>query len=114
MFGLGSHRKQTPDEQKKLVGERAFAEVKCIDGDDSDCVHIGTTRRGTPVDIVRPVAEADRRICLGNIEFHYFAGYSGERKHNAGREHARGHPEQPQPHGGASRRRRQAGRKPCA
>ncbi|HQQ40767.1 MAG TPA: lactate racemase domain-containing protein, partial [Clostridia bacterium] len=80
VFGLGSHRKQTPDEQKKLVGERAFAEVKCIDGDDSDCVHIGTTRRGTPVDIVRPVAEADRRICLGNIEFHYFAGYSGGAK----------------------------------
>lgn len=80
VFGLGSHRKQTPDEQKKLVGERAFAEVKCIDGDDSDCVHIGTTRRGTPVDIVRAVAEADRRICLGNIEFHYFAGYSGGAK----------------------------------
>lgn len=80
VFGLGSHRKQTPDEQKKLVGERAFVEVKCIDGDDSDCVHIGTTRRGTPVDIVRPVAEADRRICLGNIEFHYFAGYSGGAK----------------------------------
>ncbi|HWP22223.1 MAG TPA: nickel-dependent lactate racemase [Candidatus Cryosericum sp.] len=80
VFGLGSHRKQTPDEQKKLVGERAFSEVKCIDGDDSDCVHIGTTRRGTPVDIVRAVAEADRRICLGNIEFHYFAGYSGGAK----------------------------------
>ncbi len=80
VFGLGSHRKQTPDEQKKLVGERAFAEVKCIDGDDSDCVHIGTTRRGTPVDIVRAVAQADRRICLGNIEFHYFAGYSGGAK----------------------------------
>jgi nickel-dependent lactate racemase len=80
VFGLGSHRKQTPDEQKKLVGERAFAEVKCIDGDDSDCVHIGTTQRGTPVDIVRAVAQADRRICLGNIEFHYFAGYSGGAK----------------------------------
>ncbi|MEN6593418.1 MAG: nickel-dependent lactate racemase [Clostridiaceae bacterium] len=80
VFGLGSHRKQTPDEQKKLVGERAFTDVTCIDGDDSDCVHIGTTRRGTPVDIVRAVAEAGRRICLGNIEFHYFAGYSGGAK----------------------------------
>ena len=26
------------------------------------------------------VAEADRRICLGNIEYHYFAGYSGGAK----------------------------------
>lgn len=80
VFALGSHRKQTPQEQRKLVGERAFSEITCIDGDDTDCVHIGTTSRGTPVDIVRVVAEADRRICLGNIEFHYFAGYSGGAK----------------------------------
>lgn len=80
VFALGSHRRQSAQEQKKLVGERAFSEVKCIDGDDSDCVHIGVTSRGTPVDIVRAVAEADRRICLGNIEFHYFAGYSGGAK----------------------------------
>ena len=29
------------------------------------------------MDITRAAAEADFRICLGNIEFHYFAGYSG-------------------------------------
>ena len=80
VFGLGSHRKQTPEEQKKLVGEAVYQDVKCIDGDDSDCVHYGYTSRGTPVDIVRAVAEADRRICLGNIEYHYFAGYSGGAK----------------------------------
>lgn len=80
VFGLGSHRKQTSEEQKKLVGDDTYSEVKCIDGDDSDCVHYGITSRGTPVDIVRAVAEADRRICLGNIEYHYFAGYSGGAK----------------------------------
>ena len=32
------------------------------------------------MDITRAVAEADYRICLGNIEFHYFAGYSGGAK----------------------------------
>lgn len=80
VFALGSHRKQTPQEQEKLVGERAFSEITCIDGDYSDCVHYGVTSRGTPVDIVRAVAEADRRICLGNIEYHYFAGYSGGAK----------------------------------
>ncbi len=80
VFGLGSHRKQTREEQKKLVGERVFESVKCIDGNASDCVHYGETSRGTPVDIVRTVAQADRRICLGNIEYHYFAGYSGGAK----------------------------------
>ena len=46
----------------------------------ADCVHMGTTKAGTPVDVFRVVAEADFRICLGNIEYHYFAGYSGGAK----------------------------------
>lgn len=80
VFALGSHRGHTPEEQKKLAGERAFAEIRCVDSDASDCVHLGDTTAGTPVDITRVVAEADRRICLGNIEYHYFAGYSGGAK----------------------------------
>ena len=56
VFALGSHRKHTEEEMRKLAGEQAFNEIRCI------------------------VAEADRRICLGNIEFHYFAGYSGGAK----------------------------------
>ena len=80
VFALGSHRKHTPEEMKKLAGERAYEEITCMDGDASDCVHMGTTSHGTPVDVVRVVAEADRRICLGNIEYHYFAGYSGGAK----------------------------------
>jgi len=80
VFALGSHRKHTEEEKKKLAGERAYSEIACIDGDASDCVSYGKTSRGTPVDIVRCVAEADRRICLGNIEYHYFAGYSGGAK----------------------------------
>lgn len=77
VFALGSHRKHTEAERKRLSGERAWNEIRCIDGDNSDCVHLGMTSRQTPVDIVRIVAQADRRICLGNIEYHYFAGYSG-------------------------------------
>ncbi len=89
VFALGSHRMHTPEEMKKLAGERAYEEITCMDGDASDCVHMGTTSHGTPVDVVRVVAEADRRICLGNIEYHYFAGYSGgSQGHHAGRIHS--------------------------
>lgn len=77
VFALGSHRRQTPEEMRKLSGERAFSEIRCLDSDPDDCVHFGVTSRGTPVDITRVVAEADRRILLANIEYHYFAGYSG-------------------------------------
>ena len=77
VFAVGSHRKQTDEERKKLVGERVYSEVRCVDSDPADCVSFGTTTAGTPVDITRAVAEADFRICTGNIEFHYFAGFSG-------------------------------------
>ena len=80
VFALGSHRRHTEEEKLHLAGERAYHEVKCVDTDPDDCVHIGVTDCGTPVDITRVVAEADRRICLGNIEYHYFAGYSGGAK----------------------------------
>lgn len=80
VFALGSHRKHTDEERKKLAGERAWKEIACVDSDPADCVHMGVTAAGTPVDITRAVAEADRRICLGNIEYHYFAGYSGGAK----------------------------------
>lgn len=80
VFGLGSHRRQTDAERRALAGERAFREIACVDSDADDTVRLGVTSRGTPVDVTRRVAEADRRICLGNIEYHYFAGYSGGAK----------------------------------
>ena len=80
MFARGSHRPQTPEEQAHLAGERAWKEIRCVDSDPDDTVRLGFTRRGTPVDIDRRAAEADRRICIGNVEYHYFAGYSGGAK----------------------------------
>lgn len=80
VFALGSHRRHSDEERKRLAGERAWKEIACVDSDPADCVHRGVTAAGTPVDITRVVAEADRRICLGNIEYHYFAGYSGGAK----------------------------------
>jgi nickel-dependent lactate racemase len=77
VFALGSHRKHTEEEKKVLVGEKVYSQIECIDSDVNDCINMGRTSSGTPMDIFRVVAEADRRICLGNIEYHYFAGYSG-------------------------------------
>ena len=80
VFALGSHRKHTEQEMRHLAGGKVFETVRCVDSDPDDCVRMGVTDAGTPVDITRVVAEADFRICTGNIEFHYFAGYSGGAK----------------------------------
>lgn len=79
VFALGSHRRHTEAEMRRLAGP-AWGAIHCADSGQNGFVPLGTTRRGTPVEIDRLVAEADRRICLGNIEYHYFAGYSGGAK----------------------------------
>ena len=77
VFALGSHRKQTEEEDRRLVGDEVYEKVRCVNSDPDDCILMGTSTNGTPFAISRVVAEADFRIALGNIEFHYFAGYSG-------------------------------------
>ena len=81
VLALGCHRSHTDEEKRMLVGEHVFnSAVKIIDSDKDRCIRLGICKNGTPIDIFEPVAKADRRICLGNIEFHYFAGYSGGSK----------------------------------
>ena len=79
-FALGSHRPSTVEEMKHLAGEEIYARVRCLDSNPDDTVHMGTTKRGTPADYDRRIMAADRRICIGNVEYHYFAGYSGGAK----------------------------------
>jgi len=80
IFALGSHRPQTPEEQSRLVGEAVFRRLYCTDVNREQFVELGYTRRGTPIQVFRPVVEADWRIYIGNIEYHYFAGYTGGAK----------------------------------
>jgi nickel-dependent lactate racemase len=80
VFALGNHRAHTEDEKKYIAGEDIFSRVRCIDADQTNVIHLGITSFGTPVDVFKKVAKADRVICLGNIEYHYFAGYSGGAK----------------------------------
>lgn len=80
VFALGIHRPHTKEEQEQLVGTAVYQRIRCYDSDPADVIHLGTTPLGTPVNITRRVALADHRILTGNIEFHYFAGYSGGAK----------------------------------
>ena len=77
VFALGYHRPHTKEEQRKLVGEAVFERVKCIDHDRHNCVNFGKSSKGTPIDIFAPITKSDLIIATGNLELHYFAGYSG-------------------------------------
>ncbi|MGE5483573.1 MAG: nickel-dependent lactate racemase [Ignavibacteriales bacterium] len=77
VFGLGIHRGHTTQERQGLAGASMHARLHCVDSDPGDTIRVGVTKRGTPVDVFKPVVDAGLRICLGNIEPHYFAGYSG-------------------------------------
>ncbi len=79
VFGLGIHRKQTEKEKISILGD-LYGQIKNIEHEVNDCVYLGKTKRGTPVEIFRPVLQADIVICTGSIEFHYYAGYSGGAK----------------------------------
>jgi nickel-dependent lactate racemase len=80
IIALGLH---PPLDRQQLIaklGEDIVAKYKVINHDVNQTVNIGTTSRGTLVDINRQVIEADFRISTGFIEPHLFAGFSGGRK----------------------------------
>jgi len=76
VIALGSHRNSTPEEHKTLLGP-AYGRVKCIDQNSRDSKYVGTSSFGHRIEIFRGIADADFVVCTGNIEYHYFAGYSG-------------------------------------
>ena len=80
LCALGSHRVHTEEERRRLVGDEVFGRVRVLDLDEDDCVRVGVTSAGTPLEVYRPYLDAELRVCTGNIEFHYFAGYSGGAK----------------------------------
>ncbi len=81
IFGLGIHRKHTEEEKRRLVGDDVCRRVRrLVDLDDQKCRLIGTTTAGTPVEVFEEALNADLLIATGNLEYHYFAGYSGGAK----------------------------------
>ncbi len=80
IFGMGIHRRHSEDEKRRLVGNDIYERIECIDSNEESYIDLGYTSRGTPVHLCKSIVEADIRICTGNIEYHYFAGYSGGAK----------------------------------
>jgi nickel-dependent lactate racemase len=81
VIARGTHRRLSPSDMEAKVGKEAVGrfEVKNHEN-DKDLVHLGESKKGTPVWINRTVVEADVRIEIGNVCAHPVAGYGGGAK----------------------------------
>lgn len=78
--GTGTHRGNTDDEWRSMVGEEIFARYRCIDHEGTNAETLaygGRSSFGYDVYFNREYVEADRRILMGFIEPHFMAGFSG-------------------------------------
>lgn len=83
IFGCGTHRAVTDEEAKRLVGEEVCKRIKTISHDcrGTDLIHVGNTKtHGNKLFLNRAFAEANVKVLLGDVGFHYYAGYGGGRK----------------------------------
>jgi len=77
---LGTHRKNTDDELREILGDEVVRRFRIVQNDafDQDTqVCIGTSSRGHEIWINREFLECDVKVLTGFIEPHFFAGFSG-------------------------------------
>jgi nickel-dependent lactate racemase len=84
IFGCGTHRAVSEEEAEELLGSEALKRVKTVShccNITTDLVYVGTTKTyGNKVHLNRIFVEADVKVLLGDVGFHYYAGYGGGRK----------------------------------
>lgn len=83
IVATGTHRDMTQEEYGFVFG-RHYEELKdrivVHDAKGSECVNLGTSKNGTPMEVNRVAVDADRLVIVTSVEPHYFAGYTGGRK----------------------------------
>ena len=78
VIGLGLHRPMTDDEIEAMLGPHADL---AVNHDPESVVEVGTVAAGdVPVEIGKPVVEADTVLSTGVVEPHQYAGFSGGAK----------------------------------
>lgn len=81
-FALGLHRAHTEEEIKKLLGEEIYGRFKFVQHEAGTfpVKSFGMTSRKTPIEIYTDIVGNDLIIGIGEVGFHYYAGYSGGAK----------------------------------
>lgn len=77
---LGTHRPNTPDELRAMLGDALVADYRLVQNDAFDPstqVNVGVSVRGHAVWLNRELMACDVKVLTGFIEPHFFAGFSG-------------------------------------
>lgn len=77
---LGTHRPQTEDELRNMLGEAVVSRYRIVQHnawDKNSMLPVGQNLAGRTVFVNRAYLEASVRILTGFIEPHFFAGFSG-------------------------------------
>lgn len=80
LVATGTHRGNSPEELREIVGDEVADSVTIINHDARDSgslVYLGRHGNDVPVWLNRHWVEADVRITTGFVEPHFFAGFSG-------------------------------------
>ncbi|MFC1582140.1 nickel-dependent lactate racemase [Planctomycetota bacterium] len=83
LLGNGTHRENTAEEIETMFGPDLAHHIiiaNHVADDPRRNEHVGITAAGRPVELDRIYTEADKRIAIGFIEPHFFAGFSGGAK----------------------------------
>lgn len=81
-IAYGTHPPQSDEESKAAYGKTyekySFVHHDCHDKEQF--VRLGSTSRGTAVEVRKDILAADLILTIGAVSHHYFAGYGGARK----------------------------------
>jgi len=82
LIATGTHHSPNQDQLKQLLGKRIVQEYKVVSNDNktSEYVPIGRSTFDHEMSINKIYVDADVKIILSDIEYHYFAGFGGTRK----------------------------------
>jgi lactate racemase len=82
LIGTGTHTPPSQDQLIQLLGKSIIQKYTVISNDNknSSYVSVGRSSFGNDIRIHKAYVEADVKIILCDIEYHYFAGYGGTRK----------------------------------
>ncbi len=83
LIATGTHRGPTEEEYRNIFGkhlEQLRDRIVVHDAKTSECVNLGTSKNGTPMEVNKIAVDADRLMVITSVEPHYFAGWTGGRK----------------------------------